>query len=97
MGSNFNQNMAGIRRALGENFGVRGTRNIAAWAVAGTLAYYLWVKPGQKAELLRQEDLKRRKEWAKVKGLEEVDRISPKPDPQVAGQLRAHQQREKEL
>ena len=26
MGSNFNQNMAGIRRALGENFGVRGTR-----------------------------------------------------------------------
>jgi len=26
-----------------------------------------------------QEDLARRKEWAKAKGLEEVDRISPKP------------------
>ena len=25
--------------------GLRGGRNLASWVVAGTLAYFLWVKP----------------------------------------------------
>ena len=29
-------------------------QNLAAWTVAGTLAYYLWVKPEQKAEAERR-------------------------------------------
>ena len=29
-------------------------QNIAAWAVAGTLAYYLWVKPQQREEQERK-------------------------------------------
>ena len=28
----------------------------AAWVVAGTAAYYLWVRPGQAAEQLRKVD-----------------------------------------
>lgn len=27
--------------------GLSGRSNVAAWAVAGTAAYYLWVKPSQ--------------------------------------------------
>jgi hypothetical protein len=27
--------------------GMRGWNNVASWAVAGTLAYFLWVKPAQ--------------------------------------------------
>ena len=30
------------------------TQNLAAWGVAGTIAYYLWVKPEQKAEAERR-------------------------------------------
>ncbi|KAL3153981.1 hypothetical protein ABBQ32_013537 [Trebouxia sp. C0010 RCD-2024] len=38
---------AHFRRVISENLGIRGSRNLAAWAVAGTAAYLLWVKPEQ--------------------------------------------------
>ena len=31
-----------------------GAQNLAAWGVAGTIVYYLWVKPEQKAEAERR-------------------------------------------
>lgn len=39
-----------VGNALG---GMRGWNNVASWAVAGTLAYFLWVKPAQQ---LRKEE-----------------------------------------
>ncbi len=33
---------------LGESFGFRNSRNLAAWAVAGGIAYYLWILPSQR-------------------------------------------------
>lgn len=35
--------------------GLRGGPNFAAWIVAGTMAYYLWIKPSQ--ELKRQQEV----------------------------------------
>lgn len=35
--------------------GVRGGTNLASWVVAGTLAYYLWVKPAQ--DLRREQEV----------------------------------------
>lgn len=35
--------------------GLRGGSNLASWVVAGTLAYYLWVKPSQ--ELKREQEV----------------------------------------
>lgn len=37
--------------------GLRGGTNLASWAVAGTLAYFLWVKPSQ--DLKRQQQVRR--------------------------------------
>lgn len=41
-----------IGNALG---GVRGRQNIASWIVAGTAAYYLWIKPERDA--MREEEV----------------------------------------
>lgn len=40
-----------VGNALG---GVKGRANVAAWGVAGVLAYVLWIKPGRE-ERKRQE------------------------------------------
>lgn len=36
-----------VGNALG---GLRGWSNLASWTVAGTLAYYLWVKPARQLQ-----------------------------------------------
>ncbi|XP_019438142.1 PREDICTED: uncharacterized protein LOC109344022 isoform X1 [Lupinus angustifolius] len=63
--------------------GLRGGTNFASWVVAGTLAYFLWIKPSQ--------DLKRHhQEKAALAALEPdpyryVETRKPIPDPQVTG------------
>ncbi len=39
---------------LNDAVGVRGARNIAAWAVAGGIAYWLWIVPMQQEEARRK-------------------------------------------
>uniref|UniRef100_A0A7N0US63 Uncharacterized protein n=1 Tax=Kalanchoe fedtschenkoi TaxID=63787 RepID=A0A7N0US63_KALFE len=34
--------------------GLSGRSNLASWAVAGSLAYYLWVKPSEKEQQEKQ-------------------------------------------
>lgn len=41
-----------VGNALG---GVRGWSNLASWVVAGSLAYYLWVKPAR--ELQKEQEV----------------------------------------
>lgn len=35
--------------------GLRGGSNLASWVVAGTLAYFLWIKPSQ--DLKREQQV----------------------------------------
>ncbi|KAI0503875.1 hypothetical protein KFK09_014818 [Dendrobium nobile] len=44
-----------VRSFVGNSLGgLRGWSNLASWAVAGTLAYFLWVKPAR--ELKAEQD-----------------------------------------
>lgn len=38
-----------IKSFLVDGLGLRGARNMASWAVAGGLAYYLWIRPDREA------------------------------------------------
>ncbi|KAK6793141.1 hypothetical protein RDI58_012222 [Solanum bulbocastanum] len=59
--------------------GLRGGSNLASWVVAGTLAYFLWVKPSQ--ELKRQQQEKA----AASDAYRYVEKKKPIPDPQETG------------
>ncbi|KAK9916490.1 hypothetical protein WJX75_003291 [Coccomyxa subellipsoidea] len=72
----------GVRNTIKENLGFRGSQNIAAWAVAGVIAYYLWVKPEREAEQERRSSRERARAIAIEKGLIDVDKRRP-----VAGDL----------
>ncbi|KAG1358990.1 putative Transmembrane protein [Cocos nucifera] len=44
--SEWRRNLGNVRSFVGNAMGgLRGGSNLASWAVAGTLAYFLWVKP----------------------------------------------------
>ncbi|KAK9846799.1 hypothetical protein WJX84_001381 [Apatococcus fuscideae] len=77
--------LAGVRRFLGENLGFSGARNIAAWTVAGVVAYSLWVKPQKQAAEERKAAQVAARQHAVEKGLIETDKASPLPDPQLTG------------
>ncbi|XP_044510769.1 uncharacterized protein LOC123229191 [Mangifera indica] len=55
MTSSWRRTAGNVRSFIGNSMGgLRGPSNLASWVVAGTLAYFLWVKPSQ--------DLKREQE-----------------------------------
>lgn len=50
MGSNsgWRTTLGNVRSFIGNSMGgLKGSTNLASWVVAGTLAYFLWVKPSQ--------------------------------------------------
>ncbi|OMP01867.1 hypothetical protein CCACVL1_02991 [Corchorus capsularis] len=61
--------------------GVRGRTNLAAWVVAGTLAYFLWIKPSQDLKKLQQE----KAALAASDPYRYVEKRKPIPDPQETG------------
>ncbi|KAL6858942.1 hypothetical protein ACP4OV_017944 [Aristida adscensionis] len=69
-----------VGNALG---GVRGWSNLASWAVAGTLAYYLWVKPAR--QLQREQEIERAALAAASDPYRYVEKRKPIPDPQDTG------------
>ncbi|XP_052202631.1 uncharacterized protein LOC127808231 isoform X2 [Diospyros lotus] len=45
-----------VRSFVGNSMGgLRGGPNLASWVVAGTLAYFLWIKPSQDLKRQQQE------------------------------------------
>ncbi|KAJ4747427.1 subtilisin-like protease [Rhynchospora pubera] len=62
--------------------GLRGWNNLASWAVAGTLAYFLWVKPAQQ---LRKEEEERAALAAASDKYRYIEKRKPIPDPQDTG------------
>lgn len=78
------------RRIAGDALGVRGTRNLLSWAVAGSAAYVLFWLPEQKRREERRVAHEQAKQRALEKGLAEIDRVRPRPDPQDTGVIRGH-------
>ncbi|KAG6509334.1 uncharacterized protein LOC121974282 [Zingiber officinale] len=82
--------MASWRRTLGNvrsfvgnaTGGLRGGPNLASWVVAGTLAYFLWVKPAQD---LRKEQEEKAALAAASDPYRYIEKTKPIPDPQVTG------------
>ncbi|KAG2584985.1 hypothetical protein PVAP13_6KG362912 [Panicum virgatum] len=68
-----------VGNALG---GLRGWSNLASWTVAGTLAYYLWVKPARE---LQKEQEERAALAAASDPYRYVEKQKPIPDPQDTG------------
>ncbi|KAG2698029.1 hypothetical protein I3843_07G130600 [Carya illinoinensis] len=83
MRSSWGRTLGNVRSFLGNSMGgLRGGANLASWAVAGTLAYYLWVKPAR--DLQREQE-----ERAALAALDDpyryVEKRKPIPDPQETG------------
>jgi len=56
MSSGWRRTVGNVRSFIGNSLGgLRGGSNVASWIVAGTLAYYLWIKPSQ--DLKRQQEV----------------------------------------
>ncbi|RID66934.1 hypothetical protein BRARA_D02043, partial [Brassica rapa] len=82
MGSDWRGSMGKVRSFVGNSMGgLRGGQNLASWLVAGTVAYYLWVKPAQ--------DLKKEQEARALLAVADrndyVEKRKPIADPQVTG------------
>ncbi|KAK1307326.1 hypothetical protein QJS10_CPA10g00044 [Acorus calamus] len=80
--SRWRRNVGNVRGFVGGCLGgVRGATGIASWAVAGTLAYFLWVKPAR--------DLKKQQERAALAAASDpyryIEKRKPIPDPQETG------------
>ncbi|KAK3427362.1 uncharacterized protein LOC104450350 isoform X1 [Eucalyptus grandis] len=82
MASSWRRTMGNVRSFVSNSTGgLRGGANLASWVVAGTLAYFLWVKPSR--------DLKREQEERAAVAASDpykfVDRTRPIGDPQQNG------------
>ncbi|XP_022760988.1 uncharacterized protein LOC111307235 isoform X2 [Durio zibethinus] len=78
--SSWRRGVGNVRSFIGNSMGgLRGTSNLASWVVAGTLAYFLWVKPSQ--------DLKKQQQAALATSdpYRYVEKRKPIPDPQETG------------
>ncbi|ERN11529.1 hypothetical protein AMTRI_Chr03g138350 [Amborella trichopoda] len=83
MGSNWRRNLGNVRSFIGNSMGgLRGGSNLASWAVACTLAYFLWVKPARE---LRKEQEERAALAASSDPYRYVEKRKPIPDPQKTG------------
>ncbi|GAB2232419.1 hypothetical protein Drorol1_Dr00011451 [Drosera rotundifolia] len=82
--SSWGRTWGNVRTFIGNSTGgLRGGSNLASWVVAGTLAYYLWVKPSQ--ELKRQQQEKMANAAAADDPYRYVEKRKPIPDPQETG------------
>ncbi|CAI9115306.1 OLC1v1016172C1 [Oldenlandia corymbosa var. corymbosa] len=85
MASGWRKGLGNVRSFIGNSMGgLKGTANLASWAVAGTLAYFLWVKPSQQ---LKKEQLERAA-MAAADPNRYIEKRKPIPDPQVTGLIR---------
>ncbi|KAL2895258.1 hypothetical protein RDABS01_011169 [Bienertia sinuspersici] len=84
MGNEWKKAIGNLRSFVGNaTGGLRGGSNLASWVVAGTLAYFLWVKPSQ--ELKRQQEEKAALAAATPDPYRYVEKRKPISDPQDTG------------
>ncbi|CAA7025169.1 unnamed protein product [Microthlaspi erraticum] len=82
--------MGNVRSFIGNSMGgLRGGQNVASWAVAGTIAYFLWIKPAQ--------DLKKEQRDRELLAVADpnqyVEKRKPIADPQVTGLIYGNKNR----
>ncbi|XP_076881750.1 uncharacterized protein LOC143529971 [Bidens hawaiensis] len=83
MASGWKKSIGNVRSAVGNAMGgLRGGSNLASWVVAGTLAYFLWIKPSQE---LKREQQERAALAAVSDRYQYVEKTKPIPDPQETG------------
>ena len=84
MASSWKRSLGNVRSLIGNSMGgLRGGANLASWVVAGTLAYFLWVKPSQDLKREQQE----RAALAAVDPHRYIEKRKPIPDPQETGSI----------
>ncbi|XP_022155897.1 uncharacterized protein LOC111022900 [Momordica charantia] len=82
MASSWRRSFGNVRSFIGNSMGgLRGGSNLASWIVAGTLAYFLWVKPSQDLKREQQE----RAALADTDPHRYIEKRKPIPDPQETG------------
>ncbi|KAK7310649.1 hypothetical protein RJT34_08273 [Clitoria ternatea] len=92
MASNWRRTVGNVRSFLGNSMGgLRGPSNIASWLVAGTLAYFLWVKPSQDLKRQQQEQAS----LAAADPNRYIETRKPIPDPQVTGLIYGNKNKDK--
>ncbi|XAR64294.1 hypothetical protein NMG60_11024575 [Bertholletia excelsa] len=83
MASGWRRTFGNVRSFIGNSMGgLRGGSNLASWVVAGTLAYFLWVKPSRD---LKREQEERAALAAASDRYRYVEKRKPIPDPQETG------------
>ncbi|CAA2988082.1 uncharacterized protein LOC111409360 isoform X2 [Olea europaea subsp. europaea] len=81
MTSSWRRTFGNVRSFVGNSMGgLRGGSNLASWVVAGTLAYFLWVRPSLQ---LKKEQEERAALVAASDPYKYVEKRKPIPDPQV--------------
>ncbi|CAK8569218.1 unnamed protein product [Lathyrus sativus] len=82
MSSSWRRTLGNARSFVNNSMGgLRGGSNLASWVVAGTLAYFLWIKPSQDLKREQQE----KAALASSDSYRYVETRKPVPDPQVTG------------
>ncbi|XP_062165193.1 uncharacterized protein LOC133871792 [Alnus glutinosa] len=82
MASSWRRALGNARSFVGNAMGgLRGGTNLASWVVAGSLAYYLWVKPSR--DLRREQE--ERAALAASDPNRYVEKRKPIPDSQETG------------
>ncbi|XP_073036346.1 uncharacterized protein [Primulina huaijiensis] len=82
MASGWRRGFGNVRSFVGNSLGgLRGTSSLASWVVAGTLAYFLWVRPSQQLKREQQE----RAAAAASDPYRYVEKRKPIPDAQETG------------
>ncbi|KAK2446682.1 subtilisin protease [Trifolium repens] len=83
MASSWKRTLGNARSFVNNSMGgLRGGSNLASWVVAGTLAYYLWIKPAQD---LKREQQEKAALATSADPFRYVETRKPVPDPQVNG------------
>ncbi|KAK9109547.1 hypothetical protein Sjap_017607 [Stephania japonica] len=91
MASSWRRSIGNVRSFVGNSMGgLRGGSNLASWIVAGTLAYFLWVKPSQD---LKREQEERAALAAASDPYRYVEKRKPIPDPQETGLIYGNKNR----
>ncbi|KAL4557299.1 hypothetical protein LXL04_035472 [Taraxacum kok-saghyz] len=95
MPGGWQKSVGNVRSAFGNAMGgLRGGSNLASWVVAGTLAYFLWVKPSQE---LKREQQARAELAAASDRYRYVEKVKPVPDPQETGLIYGNKKKPKDL
>ncbi|CAM8936638.1 unnamed protein product [Rhodiola kirilowii] len=94
-GNSWERAVGNVRTFVGNSTGgLRGGSNLASWVVAGTLAYFLWVKPAQD---LKQQQKEKAAAAAASDPYRYVEKRKPIPDLQETGLIYGHKNRRKPI